>query len=80
LCARRNLRHARPTNIGWQDVRTPFEAPGANVRARDGSPVRATLNGMHTTLHAPHPSPVIGVKTIADVRKFLLRAGVMPEE
>jgi len=50
------------------------------VREGEGSRVRVTLDGERATFHAPHPSPTIGVKTVADVKKFLLRAGVTPPD
>jgi HicA toxin of bacterial toxin-antitoxin, len=66
-------------SIRWKDLRTLLEALGATVRAGEGSRVRVTLNNERATFHAPHPSPVVGVKTVVDIRKFLLRAGVVAD-
>lgn len=64
------------TDLRWTAVRSLFEALGAVVTEGRGSRVRVALNGVRATFHAPHPSPTIGRKTVADIRDFLVAAGI----
>jgi len=66
-------------NIRWAEVEKLFVALGADVRQGRGSRVRITLNGQQATFHTPHPSPEVRVKTLADIRDFLILAGVQPQ-
>ena len=64
------------TTLRWTAVRSLFEALGADVTEGRGSRVRVALNGVRATFHSPHPSPEIGRKTVADIRDFLIAAGI----
>jgi hypothetical protein len=60
----------------WRDIKSLFEALGAEVSEGSGSRVRVALNGVRAVYHRPHPERVTDKGAVRSVRRFLEAAGV----
>jgi hypothetical protein len=68
------------SNVKWADIEPLLSALGADVSEGRGSRVRVHLNGALAVFHRPHPRPEIDKGALKSVRRFLVAAGVEPEE
>lgn len=68
----------QPAEMRWDDIESLLVALGATITQRAGSRVAATLNGLPTVFHVPHPERIAAQGRIRAVRKFLEDAGVQP--
>ena len=68
------------SNVVWIDVEKPLVALGPEVSEGRGSRVRVYLNGVRAVFHRPHPRKETDKGMLRSVRRFLLEAGVGPEE
>jgi len=74
--------HADPvrSNVKWRDVEGLLNALGAELSEGRGSRVRVHLNGIRAVFHRPHPEPEADKGALMSVRRFLIEAGVRPED
>jgi hypothetical protein len=68
-----------PSNILWTDIVSLFIALGAEVTQGKGSRVRVALNGVKAVFHTPHPEKETDRGAVRSVQRFLLEAGVTPD-
>ena len=68
------------SNVDWADVEKLFVALGAEVSEGRGSRVRVYLGGVRAVFHRPHPQKETDRGALRSVRRFLVEAGVEPEE
>ncbi len=61
----------------WADIESLFRSLG-HVEEREGSQVAINIHGVPADFHRPHPSPMVGRRTVKDVMEFLAQAGVQP--
>ncbi len=66
------------SNVAWADVEKLFGALGAEVSEGRGS--RVYLGGVRAVFHRPHPQKETDKGALRSVRRFLVEAGVEPEE
>lgn len=65
----------------WSKVESLLAALGGSIdRSRDGSRIGVFLQGERAVFHAPHPKRVCGKGMVRDIRRFIERAGISPEE
>jgi hypothetical protein len=69
-----------PANIRWREVETLLRSLGAEISEGRGSRVRIELNGVRAVFHRPHPHPQVDRGALRSLRRFLVEAGVSPEE
>jgi HicA toxin of bacterial toxin-antitoxin, len=69
-----------PANVRWRDVEALFVALGGKLVEGRGSRVTVFLNEAKATFHRPHPRPDADKGALRAVRRFLLQAGVRPED
>lgn len=67
-------------NVAWADVEALFAACGAVISEGRGSRVRVSLNGLDAVFHRPHPAKETDKGALKSVRRFLMEAGVTPED
>jgi hypothetical protein len=68
-----------PANVKWRDVEALFAALGCQLVEGRGSRVTVFLNDTKATFHRPHPRPDTDRGALRAVQRFLLQAGVRPE-
>jgi hypothetical protein len=68
------------SDVAWADVEKLFGALGAEVSEGRGSRVRVYLNSVRAVFHRPHPRKETDKGALRSVRRFLVEAGVEPEE
>jgi hypothetical protein len=68
-----------PADVKWRDVEALFLALGGVV-VRRGSRVTVFLNDSKAVFHRPHPRPDTDKGALRAVRRFLLQAGLRPED
>jgi hypothetical protein len=61
----------------WAEIESLFRSLG-EVEEREGSRVAIIIKDTVADFHRPHPSPMVGRRTIKDVMEFLDRAGIRP--
>ena len=66
--------------MAWTDVEKLFGALGAEVSEGRGSRVRVYLGGVRAVFHRPRPQKEADKGALRSVRRFLVEAGVEPEE
>lgn len=73
---------ARPVrqDIRWTEIQNLITGLGGKVEEREGSRVALKLNGIRAVFHRPHPRPETDRNTVRDLRDFLEKAGVEPDE
>jgi len=69
-----------PANVKWRDVEALFAALGGELVEGRGSRLTVLLNDAKATFHRPHPRPDTDKGALLAVRRFLLQAGVRPED
>ena len=72
----------RPTRAGipWADIENLLRACGADMEERAGSRVAVMLNDVLAIFHRPHPRKETDKGSVASVRRFLMTAGVRPDQ
>ena len=68
------------SNILWEDIESLLQACGAEITEGQGSRVRVALNGVRAVFHRPHPRRDTDKGAIRSLRRFLVEAGVMPDD
>ena len=68
------------SNIAWTDIEKLMLALGAELSEGRGSRVRVFLSGVRAVFHRPHPRKETDKGAVKSVRRFLIEAGVKPEE
>jgi len=68
------------SNIAWVDVEKVLLFLGAELSEGRGSRVRVFLSGIRAVFHRPHPRKEADKGAVKSVRRFLIEAGVKPEE
>jgi hypothetical protein len=69
-----------PANVKWRDVEALFEVLGGELVDGRGSRVTVLLNEAKATFHRPHPRPDTDKGALRSVRRFLLQAGIQPQD
>ncbi len=72
--------HPVPSGIRWADVENLLIAVGATIKEAEGSRITVTLNEVYAVFHRPHPRPTTDKGAVKSVRRFLINAGVSPDE
>lgn len=67
-------------NIPWRRIEAMLGALGADLSEGRGSRVRVQLAGVRAVFHRPHPQKEASRGSVRSVRRFLIAAGVHPEE
>lgn len=68
------------SGVVWTDIEKLLSALGADLSEGRGSRVRVYLNGVRAVFHRPHPRKVTDKGALKSVRRFLIEAGIEPEE
>ena len=68
------------SNIAWTDIERLLVALGADLSEGRGSRVRIHLNRVRAVFHRPHPRKETEKGAVKSMRRFLIEAGVKPEE
>ncbi len=68
------------SNVKWTDIEKLLRALGAELTEGSGSRVRIYLSGVRAVFHRPHPEPDTDKGALKSMRRFLIQAGVEPEE
>jgi hypothetical protein len=69
-----------PANILWADIEKLLSALGAELSEGRGSRVRIYLNGVRAVFHRPHPRKETDRGAVRSMRRFLVEAGIKPED
>lgn len=68
------------SDVVWSDVEALLGALGAEVSEGKGSRVRVYLRGVRAVFHRPHPRKETDKGALRSVRRFLVEAGMEPED
>lgn len=68
------------TDVRWQDVEALLLRLGAETSEGRGSRLRVALGGVRAVFHRPHPRPETDRGALRSLRRFLMEAGVEPED
>ena len=68
------------SNIPWTDIEKLLLALGADLSEGRGSRVRIYLNKIRAVFHRPHPRKETDKGVVKSMRRFLIEAGIKPEE
>jgi len=68
------------SDIGWTDIEKLLAALGAELSEGRGSRVRIYLKQVRAVFHRPHPRKETDKGAVKAVRRFLMEAGILPEE
>lgn len=68
------------SNVVWTDVEKLLVALGAEIGEGRGSRVRVYLSSVRAVFHRPHPQKETDKGALKSVRRFLIEAGIGPEE
>jgi hypothetical protein len=68
------------SSIQWRDIEKMLLALGAEILEGSGSRVRIALNEVRAVFHRPHPRKETDKGAVVSMRRFLMAAGVTPEE
>lgn len=69
-----------PQDIRWTDIESLIKTLDGKVEEREGSRVAIKLNGIRAVFHRPHPRPETDRNAVRDMREFLEKAGIEPQE
>ena len=72
--------HPVQSGIRWADIENLLRAIGAIVKEAEGSRITVGLNGVYAVFHRPHPRRTTDKGAVRSVRRFLINAGVSPDE
>lgn len=68
------------SDIRWNDIEKLVKDLGGNIKQGRGSRVMFELSGKIGRFHQPHPHSEIKRYVVKDLRDFLEKAGISPEE
>lgn len=68
------------SNIPWKDIENLLLYLGAEISEGRGSRLRVSLNGIRAVFHRPHPQKETDKGAVKAVRRFLLTAGITPDD
>lgn len=68
------------SSIAWKDIESMLVALGAEISEGNGSRVRIALKGVRAVFHRPHPQKETDKGAVVSMRRFLMEAGISPEE
>jgi hypothetical protein len=68
------------SNVQWKDIEKMLIAFGAEVTEGNGSRVRISFNNVKAVFHRPHPRKETDKGAVVAMKRFLLTAGISPEE
>jgi hypothetical protein len=69
-----------PADVAWMDIERLLVALGAELSEGRGSRVRIALNGVRAVFHRPHPRRETDKGALRSMRRFLIEAGIKPEQ
>lgn len=72
--------HPVRSGIRWADIENLLIAVGATIKEAEGSRITVTLNEVYAVFHRPHPRPTTDKGAVKSLRRFLINAGVSPDE
>ncbi|MCH7486459.1 MAG: type II toxin-antitoxin system HicA family toxin [Proteobacteria bacterium] len=67
-------------SIKWTNIEKMLAAVGADISKGKGSRVRVYLNDVRAIFHRPHPEKETDKGAVKAVRRFLVTAGVTPDQ
>jgi hypothetical protein len=67
-------------NILWSDIEKLLVACEAQISEGRGSRVRLVLNEVRAVFHRPHPRKETDKGAVMSMRRFLIEAGVNPDD
>lgn len=67
-------------NIVWKDIESLLLACGAELSEGRGSRIRIVLHDVKAIFHRPHPRKETNRGAVVSVRRFLIEAGVTPDD
>lgn len=67
-------------SIKWTNIEKMLAAVGADISEGKGSRVRVYLNHVRAIFHRPHPEKETDKGAVKAVRRFLVTAGVTPDQ
>jgi len=76
---RQLFQHPLSHNIEWRQVRSLLEAVGSVTEDHNGH-LHVTINGESYTAHQPQHKDMADVQILIDLRHFLERVGVTPQD
>jgi hypothetical protein len=68
------------SDVRWAEIEALLHALGSEISVGRGSRVRLHLNGIRAVFHRPHPRPDTDKGALRSMRRFLVEAGVSPED
>ena len=68
-----------PANLVWTDVERLLKALGAELSEGRGSRIRIYLRGVRAVFHRPHPRKEADRGAVKSMRRFLMEAGIKPD-
>jgi hypothetical protein len=68
------------SDVRWPEVEALLGALDAELTEGRGSRLRVALGGARAVLHRPHPSSIVSKPCLRAVKRFLMTAGIQPEE
>lgn len=68
------------STVKWTDIERLLIASGAELSEGRGYRVRIYLNGVRAVFHRPHPRKETDKGALKSMRRFLIEAGIRPEE
>ena len=67
-------------SIKWTNIEKMLAAAGADISEGKGSRVRVYVNDVRAIFHRPHPERETDKGAVKAVRRFLVTAGVTPDQ
>ena len=68
------------SDVAWMDIEKLLRSLGAELSEGRGSRVRIYLNGVRAVFLRPHPQKETNKGALRSMRRFLLEAGIDPED
>ncbi|HEX2222619.1 MAG TPA: type II toxin-antitoxin system HicA family toxin [Thermoanaerobaculia bacterium] len=68
------------SSVVWAEIESLFKALVGEVSEGRGSRVRVYLHGVRAVFHRPHPKKETDKGALKSVRRFLIEAGIEPED
>ncbi len=64
------------SNIHWKEIESLLNHLGAEFREGSGASMVVTINGIDFTVHRGHHNSTMNKKSLHELKKFLISAGV----
>lgn len=68
------------SGVEWKDCEKLLIYLGTEISEGSGSRVRIALKGVKAVFHRPHPQKEIDKGALVSLRRFLINAGIAPQE